>query len=317
MIGFILAEQSYRYYLFGSASFSIKKMRSIHPLGEVGELFTRASKYPEIVYELKPNIDTWFKLAGFQTNSRGLRDKEYTLSKSDDTFRAVVVGDSYTMPAGVEIDDSFHSLLEEKFNQERTDLNYEFINFGVGGYSLRQYWGVIRFKAHEYDPDLIVVGFCQRNDHKVSPNKIYGEQYKVKPRSISFFHSFIAKRLKQGFSQNPAKKRMATIPSTFSEDQSRYMSDIFSEMSTYGSQKSIPIVIVLLDYLYNEKYANELQKLVEDNGLYFVNASLPFRGKNVDQYMIYPTDGHPNDSANRIFAEQLHNYFEKSDFLVR
>ena len=37
------------------------------------------------------------------------------------------------MPAGVKIEESFHSILEEKLNKEQRDVTYQFINFGVGG----------------------------------------------------------------------------------------------------------------------------------------------------------------------------------------
>ena len=45
---------------------------------------------------------------------QGLRDQEYDLQKTKNTFRVVVVGDSYTMPAGVSIEDAYHTLLEEE-----------------------------------------------------------------------------------------------------------------------------------------------------------------------------------------------------------
>ncbi|MFH1799245.1 MAG: hypothetical protein ABH891_00160 [Candidatus Omnitrophota bacterium] len=58
--------------------------------------------------ELKPNLNRYFKMARFRTNSAGLRDKEYPIRKAPGTFRVAVLGDSFTMPAGVEIEDAFH-----------------------------------------------------------------------------------------------------------------------------------------------------------------------------------------------------------------
>ena len=133
----VLLEASYRFYLFGLGSLSVEKMNSLRPIGESGMI--KRSVYPEIAFDLKPNLSTYFKLARVETNSRGLRDREYDLTKPERTFRVAVLGDSFTMPAGVDVRDSYHKVLERKLNLTTDSLSYEFINFGVGGYSLRQY----------------------------------------------------------------------------------------------------------------------------------------------------------------------------------
>ena len=97
----------------------------------------------------------------------------------------------------------------------------------------------------------------------------------------------------------------------FSEEQKKYMSHIFSEMNAYSKKKNIPIIIIYLDYLRNERYASELEELTVDNGLDFVNVSLAFKGGDDNEYRIYPTDRHPNGKAHRIFAEQLYDYLNK------
>ena len=70
MFSLLVLEQTYRAYLFGGASFSIDRMNSIHGLGISGLI--KPSNNSEIIYELKPNLDTYFKLTKFNTNSNGL-----------------------------------------------------------------------------------------------------------------------------------------------------------------------------------------------------------------------------------------------------
>ncbi len=41
----------------------------------------KPSSYTKIIFELKPNLNTYFKMARFMTNSCGLRDKEYLVDK--------------------------------------------------------------------------------------------------------------------------------------------------------------------------------------------------------------------------------------------
>ena len=71
-----------------------------------------------------------------------------------------VIGDSFTMGSGVEIEKVYHSVVEEKLNEREDSVRYELINFGVGGYNLLNYSGVLEKKAVLYDPDFIVIGFC-------------------------------------------------------------------------------------------------------------------------------------------------------------
>ena len=150
----LILEQSIRFYLFGKDSFSYYKMKSVGSMGYTGYL--KKSDLPAVVYEFKPGIGSYFKLAGFKTNSQGLRDKEYSLEKTANTFRVAVIGGSFTVPVGVEIDQAFHSILENRLNQEFPDLNYEFINFAVSGYRINNKIAALKQKALEYKPDLIL-----------------------------------------------------------------------------------------------------------------------------------------------------------------
>ena len=309
IISILALEQSYRFFLFGNASFSIYKMNSINGLGELGLL--RQSNSSEIIFELKPNINTYHKLVELKTNSAGLRDKEYSVPKPEGILRIAVIGDSFVLADGVEIEETFHSLLEEKSNKEQGDITYQFINFGVSAYNLRQYLEVMRYKAKGYDPDLILVGFCPRNDQYIPEE----QKYRDVPKTYSFFHYYSIQALidvlKRGTYYDDdiyyMEKELARNQ-PFSEKQKRYMIQVFSEMNDFSKQNNVPIIIVYLDIFYNEKFANELEKIVLKNNLYFVNASLPFKGQDFHEYIIYPVDSHPNGKAHRLFADVIYDY---------
>ena len=306
---FLALEQAYRFYLFGNESFSISKMNSINGPGELGLL--RRSNDPELIFEFKPNLNTYYKLVEFKTNSAGLRDKEYRIAKPGDVFRVAVIGDSFVVADGVKIEDTFHSLLEERLTREGGDIAYQFINFGVSAYNLRQYLEVMKQKAIEYDPDLILVGFCPRNDQYIPEE----QKYRDVPREYAFFHFFSIQAFidiyKRGSYYDDdiyyMEKELARNE-PFSDKQRRYMTQIFSEMSDFSEQNNIPIVVIYLDVFYNEKFANRLEEIVLKNDLYFVNASTPFKGQGYDEYIIYPIDSHPNEKAHRIFADVLYDY---------
>ena len=315
-LSLVVLEQAYRFYLFGPASFSIEKMNSLYHLGLAG--LTQRADHPEMIYTLKPNLDTVFKLVRFKTNSSGLRDKEYSLSKPMDTFRVAVIGDSFTVPSGVRIEDAYHSLLEERLNAEETGTTYEFINFGVGGYSLKQYVAVMKHKAKDYDPDLIIVGFCPFNDHNVPKKEESAENYREKAVAYTFYESFVLKKVKKLLRKlekrvDPAYEK----DSVFSEEQISYMADMFSQMHAFGRSENVPIVVVYLYYRQKKEYVRKLERLVVENGLKYMNAGLGFRNEDSREYMIFSIDSHPNAKANEMFSYELYDYLIKERLLDR
>jgi hypothetical protein len=148
---FVPLELSARIYLFGWAGLAPSKINSVHGLLQTG--YIQPSPAARLGFEFKPNVDGYFKLVPFRTNSRGLRDREYEPRKPGNTFRVAVLGSSFALPAGVSIERAFHSLLEERLSGE---TRYEFINFAVGMYHPRQSVAMLELRALDYDPDLIL-----------------------------------------------------------------------------------------------------------------------------------------------------------------
>jgi hypothetical protein len=306
-----LLEMAYRFYLFGWDMFSIEKVNSMHEIGVSGLL--QASPYRDLIFELKPNQDTHFKLVPFVTNSRGLRDKEYSLEKPEGVFRVAVMGDSFSMPSGVAIEDAYHSLIENHLNEGRDTVGYEVINFAVGGYTFEQYVLTIRRKALAYDPDLIVIGFCAGNDDNVHQPDQFPNPYHPLGESYPFYGSFALDAARFKLQSMRSEQEMGR---ELAERQSRYLARIFSELSDLGKREEIPIVVV---YLSNHP-ANyrAIQEIALANGIeHFLDTSTAFRGTKLDDYRILPIDNHPNAQAHRIFAERIYDYLVRHDLLRR
>ena len=311
LLSFALLELSFRIHVFGSDALSFDVVNGFVPIGEAG--IVKASDHAEIIYDLKPNLDTYFKSTAFRTNSTGLRDRHYEISKPDDTFRVVVLGDSFSMPAGVEIEASYHSNLEARFNSRSSDRKFEFINFAVGGYTLRQYAGVLKHKALAYGPDLILVGWCPGNDHRVPPGQRFGRPYVAKPKVNAFFRSFLLNekyRQRALFGVMPEGHGTAEI---YSMAQMDYVMHYFGEIRAHA--RDIPVVVAYLAHLYNQSHmeqARMLEGLVTEAGFHFANLGDPdmFGEDNFASYRLNPIDTHPNAVAHERFADRLHPFLD-------
>lgn len=155
LICFLVVEFSYRLYATGPVAFDVRRFNRMNQL--LFTDFVKPSAYPEVYYELKPNIDDWFRGADFRTNSHGLADREHRLEKSPDTVRIVLVGSSWAMGTGVLPENNFPAVLERELNERYPDKQVEVINFGVEMYGLRELIGTLEHRAAEWQPDLVLM----------------------------------------------------------------------------------------------------------------------------------------------------------------
>ena len=297
----LLLELSARVFLFGLAGLHPRKIDSLGLLRATG--LTRTSPHPELGLELEPDLDGYFKLARFRTNSRGLRDREYTLEKLPDTYRVAVLGASFTMPSGVEIEDSFHSILEERLTAESPALTYEFINFAVAGYGPRQCLAMLRLRALDYAPDLLVFAVS-----KLSMPRLLGAwdrplpRPKSQDRKHSFFASFLVRLLEVRLGGRWVGTWQARVP-----HRVRGGATIIEKLSEISRATGIAVVVMRLEY--DARPPSELDLDVEtgvrSKGLHFLDTRRAFAGTTPSDFWIHEIDPHPNGRAHAIFAETL------------
>jgi lysophospholipase L1-like esterase len=115
---------------------------------------------PKMVYELTPGF---FYQEGF-INKQGFRGKDFIKEKKRNVIRIVMLGDSVTegmrIPAGKTFSDLLEVLLNQKAAQAGNALRYEVMNFGVGGYNTEAELELLKTKALEYSPDIVVLNYC-------------------------------------------------------------------------------------------------------------------------------------------------------------
>ena len=95
-------------------------------------------------------------------NSGGWHDIEHSVVKPDGVFRILVLGDSFMEAYSVELQDAFHSRIEELARTAGRET--EVINLGVASYGTLQEYMVFRDIGRLYEPDLVLLGFFVTND---------------------------------------------------------------------------------------------------------------------------------------------------------
>jgi lysophospholipase L1-like esterase len=137
------------------------------------------------VFEHRPLAAARLMDVDLSINSDGLRDQEYPI-ESERAHRMIFLGDSLTLGWGVEQEDTFESLLEERFNAQGRG-QVEILNFGIGNYNTAQEVALFAKKGLKYHPDKVVV-FYFVNDAEPTP-QASGREFLGHSRLITFYWS--------------------------------------------------------------------------------------------------------------------------------
>src|SRR5436853_3912457 len=125
-------------------------------------LFVRA---PEQALIFPRNATRHFQTPEFSftttTNSLGFRDRDFSQNKKVKT-RVIALGDSFTYGWGVEVEDSWPRVLEQRLRASGLDV--ELANLGKPGASPRDYADIADQSIPLLHPDVVIVGVLQGDD---------------------------------------------------------------------------------------------------------------------------------------------------------
>jgi hypothetical protein len=108
-----------------------------------------------LIYELNPHYP--------EINSLGMRQEEFDPSTLRYQFVIAVIGDSHSF-LGTEPENSFPARLEHHL-KALTGKSITVLNFGVPGYDMAQELEVLKVKALQFKPDLIILQYCINDEH--------------------------------------------------------------------------------------------------------------------------------------------------------
>jgi len=116
---------------------------------------------PDLSFLHVPNRHAFLMGVDVDMNSQGLRDYEYSFSKSPETYRIMMLGDSTTLGWGVPLEVTVPKLLERELSEGRTPGidRLEALNAGVGNYNTVQEVAYYETIGKAFDPDFVILMF--------------------------------------------------------------------------------------------------------------------------------------------------------------
>jgi hypothetical protein len=311
---YVMIEMTYRLYAAGPAALHPVKFNSMNMLLLSG--LVQESEYPEVYYELKPNLDTWFQGVRFKTNSSGLADLDYPTEKQANDFRVAVIGSSWTMPTGVEASRAYHSVLEDDLSELENGINYEFINFGVEYYGLREQVATARLRAMEWSPDLMVFAITpftatlRWNDSAL--NEPLPEQ------TYPLFSSYSLRELDHVLKMRYFRRGLASramVDHDTEDEMHSQLQRAIAELEAISAEKDIPVVIMWLgSFKSSAETLDILLQACREADILFVDGM--YGGGGADsKYRVSRFDRHPNGEGHRVIADHLKQALQKNNLL--
>jgi lysophospholipase L1-like esterase len=294
----------------------------------------------------EPGQEGIFESPQFRTvvriNQNGLRDRQHSYERQNDTERILVLGDSFAWGYGVEESERFSQLLEKS-------LDAEVINAGVSGYSTDQELLWYENEGIKYETDLVVLvltGNDVGDNERQLVNTIYYKPkfvidegrlvltgYPVPQTSLQgkFVYSlsqrsalayFLVQRyfdLRSLYSRQKVNSDHAnlTVSGTNAERNPFEVTiALIDEMRNIAKSSGAKFVIVATDRWWNypseENYSDFVTAMKNEGFLVLDVESMPSFDPTE---MLIPDDGHWNQSGNVFVAQQLKDFIERNQLI--
>ena len=316
----LVMEVAYRWWIGipvagGYLEEDILRNQKVRPL-EDPEVQKFLSQYREsnnsiLFYEPRPG----FSDEMYSVNSRGFRDHEYSIDKPSDTYRIVVLGDSIIWGHGLLLEDTFAKQLERMLN-EVANRKIEVLNFGVSGYSTQQEVELYRVKASQYQPDLVIVGYCL-NDYRESSwekanlLRMYDTVFN---KSYLYIH---LRRFVRGWAYTTFGLYHEDSTVQFDlREQFRLLETLCGETDTQHAVVVFPALVNFNDY----PFAVEHKRIVDAlNGLSYEVLDLldHFKPHDAETFLLNSDDRtHPNAQGTQIAADATMNLLLEKNLIA-
>lgn len=260
---------------------------------------------------MKPNamVVAWGK--ELRTNELGFRDATPRLApKRPGEFRIVVLGDSFTVAAGVDFSRIYTTLLEQRLKEKHPGARV--INLAVGGYNVVQYAAVLEEVALGLEPDMVVVALYPENDFSMDT---YEENFRIASgdtaaadvpwvQSLYTYRAYLGKVVNR-FGRKEAPKA----------DRSKGWDENIGALRAIArttEEHGLPLAVIALPSTWALASQRPVFQRVEAECARLFNARCfmllePLIASGIDEasLRLNALDAHPNEKYNAFVAEAL------------
>lgn len=259
-----------------------------------------------------------------ELNSLGFRDSEHQLKNPDNTYRILVLGDSYVYGQMVPSEKFFTRQLENLLNKH-FDQNIEVISMGLMGWNTVEQLEALQTHGLKFKPDLVIIGFVL-NDLQIknNPNKLEAQDpekpilpFKKLDSHLdkkSYFYSFTKYQYNRVLEKYDFKvsydlwQRRLYQNNRAINQFTQAIIDINSLSQSIGAQVLFADLNLLLPESDWRQEKTLVLNLVDNLGLSILDLGSFLSDYSHQEITISKSDGHPNILGHQIYAQALADY---------
>lgn len=249
-------------------------------------------------------------------NNWGYRGPDFSIEKAPNTYRVVVIGDSFTFGEGTPDADVYPRRLADTLVPPASG-RVEVINLGIPAADTRTETLTYARFARSLTPDWVIVQW-NTNDYPTSQLqqdhlKLIGARYRdlfTEPAYLGWSRlaSFVRMQLKM---REISRDLIATTVADAEQGQGslqglKFMAEMAAEDHSRFTVLLFPELIRLDDYPY-QSVLNVLRTYCQDQGIELIDLFPALATHRDRELWVHETDHHPNPTAHAIAARALAN----------
>jgi len=281
-------------------------------------LLKRASNNPNVSHEHIPNTEAMLYGVNIKINYFGFRDIEYSLEKPANTYRIMVLGDSFTLGWGVPLENIYSEVLERMLNENAKTTRFEVINTALGNYNTQMEYEMLKEKGMAFKPDMIIIGYYP-NDPELT--------VKFNPYSIttilkrhSYTYAFFWDRITNIKTRLKIGKKTGSYTGYVHElykkdfEGRNIMENSLTGIIDLARQNNITVVIAVLPQFFGDLKNYEFKEVypIVNNitlkkGVLTIDLVPYLQNYDVEDIVISFEDAHPNKLSHGVIAKAIYD----------
>ncbi len=252
----------------------------------------------------------------YETNSHGIRDREYDIPKPNDVFRIVATGGSNAMGSGIAEESTYAARIEKGLADHRAP-RIEVVNVAIAGANIEHSVNRLAAVGIPYEPDLIVYGFATtdirlRDRYRSSVTK------EMRPKPIRSSIA-LSRAVQEGLQELQQIRRLpGTYPGeifdNYFENEAAWQGYLehLDRLAALGRENGACVLVLLqtqMDSLhglhpYRDMY-DRVAEAAEERGLAVARSFDLFRGEEPESLWVSRGNRHANERSHEILTQAL------------
>ena len=260
----------------------------------------------------------------YHINSWGYRDLEHAWEKPPNTFRILLLGDSFTFGEGAQFEHAYPQLLVDRLASKRIDdRDIEIINMAVPGHNTDNQFTRYSSVQERLDPDLVILQWNTNDfsslkvavDHVnligVRYRRIYADSAEYEWSALLHFawYTLKTRRISRDLTEVAAGEIRRG-----SKNFDRILS-FYRKVTAVDGRDFVllifPELIRFRDYPYAE-IVDGLAEFCSAERIPFINLLPALSQHRAHELWAHETDHHPNHRAHAVAAREIILHLEKS-----